>query len=295
MLPVKRLSHIVMESPDVLREVAYYERVIGLVELGRDGSAVNLGTQAGTLAVTLQKGPAARLRRICLQVDSNMELSDVDRILRDDGISPATQTGFYPGIPATRSFTGPDDVTIDIFSSVTNQAQQPGRGGVNPVKLGHVASCTQGLDPLIEFYKDVLGFRYSDSVEGSFVFLRCGADHHSLNFLGRPRTGLHHIAFEVQDRASLMDACEVLGAHDIDIVYGPGRAGPGHNLHVYHRAPDGYMVEIFTELDQMSDEANGYFDPRPWHRDDPQRPRDWKFGKDRLAVWGALPPADFLD
>jgi hypothetical protein len=28
-------------------------------------------------------------------------------------------------------------------------------------------------------------------------------------------------------------------------------------------------------MDQMKDEELGYFDPRPWHEDRPQRPRDW--------------------
>jgi hypothetical protein len=28
-------------------------------------------------------------------------------------------------------------------------------------------------------------------------------------------------------------------------------------------------------MDQMKDDELGYFDPRPWHEDRPQRPRNW--------------------
>ena len=35
------------------------------------------------------------------------------------------------------------------------------------------------------------------------------------------------------------------------------------------------MVEFFAELDQMLDEELGFFDPRPWHEDRPQRPKVW--------------------
>jgi hypothetical protein len=38
-------------------------------------------------------------------------------------------------------------------------------------------------------------------------------------------------------------------------------------------------------MDQMKDEALGYFDPRPWHQDRPQRPKVW--GPDTLRnYWG---------
>jgi hypothetical protein len=34
----------------------------------------------------------------------------------------------------------------------------------------------------------------------------------------------------------------------------------------------------------MKDEELGYFDPRPWHRDLPQRPKTW--ASDTSQIWG---------
>jgi hypothetical protein len=49
--------------------------------------------------------------------------------------------------------------------------------------------------------------------------------------------------------------------------------------------PDRVRVEIFAEMDQMKDESLGYFDPRPWHGDQPQRPKVW--GSETLRnYWG---------
>jgi hypothetical protein len=42
----------------------------------------------------------------------------------------------------------------------------------------------------------------------------------------------------------------------------------------------------------MLDEELGYFEPRPWHRDTPQRPKTWKTGPD-TNIWGPLPLPDF--
>ena len=82
-------------------------------------------------------------------------------------------------------------------------------------------------------------------------------------------------------------ACDILGAKRIPILWGPVRHGPGHNVAIYHRDPDGHVIEMFYDLDRMIDEDLGFFDPRPWHRDRPQKPKIW-VGLPR-DVWGSTP------
>jgi hypothetical protein len=43
----------------------------------------------------------------------------------------------------------------------------------------------------------------------------------------------------------------------------------------------------------MLDEEGGYFDPRPWHRDRPQKPKVWDPNQPR-DVWGLPPGPNFL-
>jgi hypothetical protein len=40
-----------------------------------------------------------------------------------------------------------------------------------------------------------------------------------------------------------------------------------------------------VELDQVLDEELGYFDPRPWHSDRPQRPKVWTRDNRAIAGW----------
>jgi hypothetical protein len=89
----------------------------------------------------------------------------------------------------------------------------------------------------------------------------------------------------------LQNACELFGQRNIPIIWGPLRHGPGHNIAIYHRNPDDQVIEFFTELDLMKDEELGYFEPRPWHRDTPQRPKVWEAGN--TSIWGPPPTADF--
>ena len=78
-------------------------------------------------------------------------------------------------------------------------------------------------------------------------------------------------------------------------MWGPVRHGPGHNVATYHRNPEEQTIELFIELDLMKDEELGYFDPRPWHRDTPQRPKRLAAGHhDGLGTVarGRFPQAD---
>jgi hypothetical protein len=89
----------------------------------------------------------------------------------------------------------------------------------------------------------------------------------------------------------MQDACELLAHRNIPIIWGPVRHGPGHNVAIYHRTADDLVCEVYIELDQLKDEELGYFDPRPWHRDTPQRPQVW--ARDTTTIWGPPPTPDF--
>jgi hypothetical protein len=104
---------------------------------------------------------------------------------------------------------------------------------------------------------------------------------------------MHHIGYELEDWAHMQRACDTLARHKRPIVWGPGRHGVGHNVFVYHRDPDDHIIEFFAEMDQMKDEELGAFEPRPWHQDNPQRPKVWE-RKASAMTWGPPPTADFL-
>jgi catechol 2,3-dioxygenase-like lactoylglutathione lyase family enzyme len=144
-----------------------------------------------------------------------------------------------------------------------------------PIRFGHVAYRVNDPQKLTRFYTELLGFRVSDWIGDRFSFLRCGPDHHTVNFARYEQEALHHIAFEVENVPLLHKACDFLAKNKIQLVWGPGRHIVGHNVAAYHRNADNIRVELFCEMDLMKDEALGYFEPRPWHEDRPQRPKVW--------------------
>ena len=191
-----------------------------------------------------------------------------------------------PGMGQVLSFQDDKGTTIEVFKEWSYLGKHEQTAGIGPLKLGHVAFYTPDIQRTVAFYEKVLGFRVSDWIGDFFCFMRCNPDHHTVNFFTGPDAKLHHIAFELKDFMHLQNSCELMGQKKVPIIWGPLRHGPGHNVATYHRDHDAQVVEFFCELDQMKDEDLGYFEPRPWHHDTPQRPKRWIPGE--TSVWGPI-------
>jgi catechol-2,3-dioxygenase len=285
MIAVRRLGHATLTTPDLDAQVAYYTDVVGLTVVERDKKRVILASRQGLEAIALEPGAANALSKLAFQVAPGSDLGDLVRELAKHGVKAERRHGISPGVAEAVAFTDPKGTLIEIFSDYAFAEEDRSQIGVMPLKLGHVAYRVRDVQQVVRFYCDVLGFRVSDWHGDTFAFLRCGPDHHTVNFVFDEVPQLHHIAFEVKDWAEIQKACEWLAKNNIRLVWGPGRHIIGHNVAAYHRNADNVRVELFCEMDQMKDEALGYFDPRPWHQDRPQRPKTWP--KDTLRnYWG---------
>jgi catechol 2,3-dioxygenase-like lactoylglutathione lyase family enzyme len=293
MIQARRIGHAVFETRDLDRLTAHYTDVVGLDVAVRDKDRVFLASRMGHLAVELRKGSDVGCRKLSFEVAPDTDLGDAARELSKHGIRSERSNDPAPGIANVLTFTDPKGTQIEIFTGWSAFPNGAPTRGIPVTKLGHVAYFTQDLQKTIEFYATVLGFRISDWIGDYFVFMRCNPDHHTVNFLRDEKTRLHHIAFELADWTQMRTACDLLAKRGIDIAWGPVRHGPGHNISIYYRETDDQLVELFCDLDRMPDEALGYYEPRPWHRDNPQRPKVWEPGP-TANIWGLPPSPEFL-
>jgi catechol 2,3-dioxygenase-like lactoylglutathione lyase family enzyme len=293
MIRPSRIGHATFATPDLERAAAYYTDVNGLVLSARERDRVFLASKTGLLTIALERGPEESLKRLSFEIAPHADFAEVAKRLAADGVNSEVRSDAVPGIGKMLAFDDPKGTTIELFAEWAYLGSHHQVLGAGPLKLGHVAHMVDDPRAMADFYCRVLGFRVSDWIEDYFVFLRCNPDHHTVNFIRGPTTKMHHIAFEMKDFAHIQDACELLALRRIPINWGPVRHGPGHNIAIYHRNFDDQNVEFYIELDQMKDEELGYFDPRPWHHDTPQRPKVW----DRTiapSLWGPPPTPDFL-
>jgi catechol 2,3-dioxygenase-like lactoylglutathione lyase family enzyme len=293
MIKMLRLGHASFETPDIEKAIEHHTQIVGLSLVAREADRAFLATRTGQLAIELTKGSRAECLKLSFEVPASADFADIRRELQSHGVACEERSDSVPGLSKVLSFKDPKGTSIELFrewSTVGNQQQVV---GVGALKLGHVAFIVPEPKVLAEFYGKVLGFRVSDWIGDFFVFMRCNADHHTVNFIRGDKVSMHHIAYEVKDFAHLQSACDILGQKKIPIAWGPVRLGPGHNVATFHRDADDWVTEFYAELDQIKDEELGYFDPRPWHQDRPQRPKVWD-SHQVAYIWGPPPTPDFL-
>jgi catechol 2,3-dioxygenase-like lactoylglutathione lyase family enzyme len=286
MINTKRLGHATFSTPDLEQQIAYWTEVIGLSIVDRGEDYCFLATQLGEEAIALERGAEKGfLRRLAFQVKPGSDLGELAAKLRDEGIQAEKRTDISPGVRDAIAFTDPKGTLVEVYADYQFAPDTGHEAGISPIKFGHVAYRVNDPQKLTKFYCEVMGFRVSDWIGDHFSFLRCGVDHHTLNFVRYETEALHHIAFELQDWGAMHEACNYLTKKKVQLVWGPLRHVVGHNIAAYHRTSEDIRVELFTELDLMMDEELGYWEPRPWHEERPLRPKTWPTSTLR-SQWG---------
>jgi len=283
MLEIKRAGHSTLTTPDLERTLDHFTRIIGLSIAAREKNRAILATKSGIEAIVLEHGNAVDAPRLALQITPGSDPGEVVSRLNKAGIKSERRSDITPGIKEAIAFTDPKGTVLEVFSDFGFAPKDDNFNGVMPLKLGHVAYQCPDVQSIVKFYCDVLGFRVSDWRGDFFAFLRCSRDHHTVNFLRDPKTAIHHIAFEVRDWTDVKRASDFLAQSNVHLTWGPLRHIIGHNIAIYHKNSDGVVIEFYCEMDQMYDEELGYFEPRPWHQDRPQRPKVW--GDGTLSNW----------
>jgi len=293
MIRVRKIAHASYEMPDVEKQLEYYTEILGLALVERDQDAAYLANSVDHHSVVLRGGSQAQCVRIGFEIGPDDDLEGFERQVQSHGVKTQRKKDPEPTIADVLTFEDPKGTVMEVFKRGEFAGQRFQSKGVVPHKLGHVAFHVTEVKKVTDFYCDVLGFRVSDWMGDFFSFLRCGPDHHTINLMETGANRHFHTAFELRDWAHLQTACDYLSLNGYKLLWGPGRHGIGHNLFAYHRAPNGLITEFFAELDRMNEEL-GYFEPRPWHRDRPQKPKVWAKDPSAANLWGILPSDEMM-
>ena len=126
-----------------------------------------------------------------------------------------------------------------------------------PARLQHLVLASTNADGMLNFYRDIVGFRLTDRVidaSGSMraCFLRTDHEHHSLAIFLADSNRLDHHCYETSDWNSIRDWGDHFASLRVPVQWGPGRHGPGNNLFVFVHDPDDNWVEISAELEEVT-------------------------------------------
>jgi catechol 2,3-dioxygenase-like lactoylglutathione lyase family enzyme len=131
------------------------------------------------------------------------------------------------------------------------------------------------------FYEE-LAFSVSDQLGDIFCWLRPNPVHHSIAFAVAEQACINHIAIELPDRASFIEAIDHVIAAGLKLEFGPGRHMVGGNLFAYFRDRYRLRWELCAEMARLSR------DHRPGILTAGDRGRS-------VNTYGPPPPASFIE
>ena len=124
--------------------------------------------------------------------------------------------------------------------------------------LQNITFTSENLDNFVDFYVNKLGFKISDKVinkKGKLTtcFMRSNQEHHTVACFLSNKTGLDHYSFEAGTWEWIKNWCDHFSKQNIQLIWGPGRHGPGNNLFAFIEDLDGNKIEISAELEIVHD------------------------------------------
>jgi catechol 2,3-dioxygenase len=264
---LQRLAHAALRVADLDEAVEFYGRLLGLVELERDGETAYLsGRTTAGWDLSLTAGGQG-LDHFAFVAESEADVDAARAALEEAGVTVGPlpgddNSGAVDGI----RFTLPSGHEMELvvlprpvaFLGGTRMAP-PGLGGIGPLPLDHITLMTSELDEVVEFLTTVLSFRCSEMLEGSdgvrfAAFMRTRDQHHDLAFFRcAPEDNplINHVAFRVKSIEDIGRAYDIAANLGVEMDCSPGRHVAGNNLFTYVRDPSGNRTELSGDLAQI--------------------------------------------
>jgi catechol 2,3-dioxygenase len=279
----KALGYVSLAVADLELATETAEQVLGLRRVHSEATRSCFSSNDRQVELVLSSAARPALLAVGLEATNEDSFSLLKSRLSGANVKFSQERDVYPGVGELIRFLLPCGHPIELHSSLgeTQQSFYPS-AGVRPRRLGHALLKVEDIPRVESFLTEILSFRVSDrGVGGEIVWLRCSEIHHSINLLHGP-AGLHHYAWEVDDWSVFKQLGDVLRGHQSQLVWGPGRHGPGNNLFTYHADSTGVLVEYFADILRIENEES-----YQW--------RDWTDVPEWNNIWGPLPPANFRE
>ena len=284
---VSKLGYVGFETPDVERLVEYYTKVLDFVLVDGDDRGAFLTTGSDHHCVVVTKGDTKARQVVGYELWEDLDCAQ--QRLKDAGYVTERRTDIGPGTPDVLVLEEPSTgVPLHLGPHRTPAASRASRPCAPP------SSATSRPTPR-RWRPCSPSTRTSSGSGGRTPSATSSSSCAATPTTTRPTSwparstpGMHHVAYEMRGPDHLIAMLDHLAKHGYRLHWGPGRHGPGHNLFTYHRDPDGNVIELFTQIDVVHDEAKGYWEPRPWHEEYPMYPKTWQVDLATVNQWGPV-------
>jgi 2,3-dihydroxy-p-cumate/2,3-dihydroxybenzoate 3,4-dioxygenase len=179
MVRYKKLGYVDLNVSDLSRSRHFYENIVGLEYVGQGPEgAILLRCSDDPYNVALRQAAEPGHKRTGWMLESPAQFDVLASQLRAHDTpfevlskGECSERGLLNAIRIVEPNTG---AVVEFY--INNPPD--GHYGFNAtlakiVRLGHVVYATPKFNEAVAFYRDVLNFAESDSIEGTFTFMRC--------------------------------------------------------------------------------------------------------------------------
>ena len=155
------------------------------------------------------------------------------------------------GVHSLISFSDPAGNRLEAFHGPA-KASEPFRPGrtisgfrTGPLGMGHAVLTVPRIEEMLDFYRDLLGFRVSDYILKPFraYFFHVNPRHHSLALIETGKHGLHHLMVELYSFDDVGQGYDIALGEPERIATTLGRHPNDLVTSFYLRSPSGFMLE----------------------------------------------------
>ena len=261
---VTRASHYVLRVRDLEKSLAFYTRVVGLIESHSDTNTSYLRgvEESAHHCLVLRRADAPSCERVGFRVQSDVDLDRAAAYFERNQVSFEFVERPYQG--RTLHVSDPSGIPLELCASMHQVprmlAELSAHRGGAALRMDHYQISVPDTAKGQKFYAE-LGFRTSDYIQDDAtgdlvaVFLHRKDNPHDVVLTRRGGPLFHHAGFIVSDLGAIFRACDSAGLDGYGecVERGPGRHGLAHALFVYLRDPDGHRLELLVPPIQTAD------------------------------------------
>lgn len=293
---IQRAGYVAHRSPDPSRAAAFAVDHMGFSLVHVDSEGRHYLAAAGLDPYSLVYVPGEHgIDHVSFVVPDLAALDREEERLRSvaDSVerideNPMWRAGRAVGVksPAGHEVRVTPGVHVDVpmAALVVPEATAPA-----PISHDHIAIFTQDPEAEMAFVSEILGLKESARVVAPEVgpviaFFRSHTLFHCYTIVRGPRNGVHHYQYTLKNAPAVHAAYESMrDKPEVDVVWGPLRHGPGHNVAFYFRDADGAFVEYSAEEEVILD-GEAYL-VQEWSAENPMFADEW----------GSAPPEVFFE
>jgi catechol 2,3-dioxygenase len=282
-----RAGHLELLVTDLNKAYDFYVETLGFKLVYEDGEHLYLRgyEERDHHSLCLTKHHKVAVHHIAFKVKSFEDLKVLEEFFLKKNIEVIWieknhELGMGKAIRIQDPFGFPVEFYYEMEKSKWSLQNYHEYKGAKVLRIDHFNIHTYNVELTYEWYKS-LGFYVSEITETEdeppklwAIWLRRKPTTHDIALTNGYGPRLHHFAFYVPDRLTILDVADILASRDYikNMERGPGRHGITNAFFFYLRDPDGYRIELYHGDYPIYDPD---WEPIVWKFHDPKRQTLW--------------------